>query len=305
MQACQANFSPVFVLYPDKGDELIRYLKSGITGDPLIEIRDKKEVLHQFFPISDRGILSWVKGKLERKPLFIADGHHRYETALAYRNELRRKKPHYTGNESFNYMMMYLTSIEGKGLVILPYHRVLHSLSSFKFSTFEKKVKETFDIETLPFHQEGERETRTNFLKRLEKKGKDGHAFGLFVRGVNVYYILTLKPDSSTEGGIASHVSQLDVTILESLIFNKILGITSEQLRVQKNIEYVHDSEEAFYLIRDRGFQLAFILNPTRIEEVKAVATNGETMPQKSTYFYPKLLSGLVINRLDPDEEID
>jgi uncharacterized protein (DUF1015 family) len=304
MQTCQANFSPVFGLYPDSRDEVIGQMKSAITGDPLIEVRDKDDVRHQFWRITNQEIISEVKAKLEKEPLFIADGHHRYETALNYRNECRQKKSNYTGKESFNYMMMYLTPLEGEGLVILPYHRVLHSLSNFDFSAFEKQVRETFEVETLAFHPEGEYDTRHIFLRRLEEKGGNGHAYGLFARGVNAYYILTLKQESVSQESKTSPVRSLDVTILEALIFNQILGITSERLRELKNIEYCHNSEEAFHLVKERGFQLAFLLNPTRIEEVKTVALRGETMPQKSTYFYPKLLSGLVINPLGT-EEID
>jgi uncharacterized protein (DUF1015 family) len=305
MRACQANFSPVFVLYPDIRDEVIGQLKSGITRNPLIEVRDKEGVFHQFWRVRDPEILSRIKVRLEKEPLFIADGHHRYETALNYRSECRLKKADYSGRESFNYMMMYLTPLEGKGLVILPYHRVLYSLPSFEFPSFEKKVQEAFDIETLSFHPENEHEVRNKFLIQLEKKGSDAHVYGLLTKGGNAYYILTLKRDRVRKESTSSPVSHLDVTILESLVFNQILGITSERLREQKNIEYCHVSEEAFHLVRDKGLQLAFILNPTRIEEVKEVALSGETMPQKSTYFYPKLLSGLVINRLDPEEEID
>jgi uncharacterized protein (DUF1015 family) len=304
MRSCQANFSPVFLLYPDSGNEVTGQLRSGIIDSPLIEVRDEKGVLHKFWRVVNQEILSWVKARLAKEPLFIADGHHRYETALNYRNECRQKKSNCTGKEGFNYMMMYLTPLEGKGLVILPYHRVLHSLSNFDFSTFEKKLKETFEVETLTFYPESEHDARHIFLKRLEEKGRDSHAYGLFARGANAYHILTLKKNSVTSESKTSPVSCLDVTILESLIFNQILGITSERLREQKNIEYCHDSEEAFHLVREKGLQLAFLLNPTRIEEVKAVALKGETMPQKSTYFYPKLLSGLVINRLDPEEEI-
>lgn len=304
MRSCQANFSPVFMLYADNSNDVMNRLKSGITVKPLIEVRDKDGVLHQFWRVKEQKILSEVEARFKKEPLFIADGHHRYETALNYRNEQRQKKAGYTGKESFNYMMMYLTPIEGKGMVILPYHRVLHSLSDFEFSAFEKKISETFDFETLNFYPENEREVRNHFIKRLEEKGRAGHAFGLCARGVNAYHILTLKQGCLRRKSDSSAVSQLDVMILESFIFDQILGITSERLREQKNIEYCHDSEEAFHLVREKGLQLACLLNPTRIEEVKSVALQGETMPQKSTYFYPKLLSGLLINPLDPEEEI-
>lgn len=302
MCSCRANFSPIFLIYNDSGNKVLEKLKSEIKTKPLIEVKDEKGIVHRLWRLRGVELHKKIKESFNELPLIIADGHHRYETALRYRDECRKSRLKVTGREGFEYMMVYLTPFEGEGLVILPYHRVLHNLPGFDFYLFEKKVKETFEIETITFSYDEEKNACKFFLKRLEEKGRDGHAFGIFAHGVNAYYLLTI-PDTQIERKEEfSLVNSLDVTILEKQVFEKILGIKSEHLKAQKNIGYIHDSEEAIRLVRDGGRQLAFLLNPPKKEEVRDIALRGETMPQKSTYFYPKLLSGLVINLLDQEE---
>ena len=243
---------------------------------------------------------------MKDSPLFIADGHHRYETALNYRNLQLKKYPQSTGKESYHYVMMYLTSMEAEGLVIMPYHRVIQNLTGFKFSSFEKRLEDYFDIKTFAFKKENRMQVWNEFNEQLEEQGKTGPAFGMVGSGQSSYHLLVLKTEAfvalTGDDGGSESLKKLDVNVIESIIFKRVLGITSKDLQQQQNITYVHDGMEGLELVETKGYQLAFLLNPTKSSEIRNIASRGETMPQKSTFFYPKLLSGLVINKIVPEE---
>jgi len=309
MKACHAHFSSIFSLYSDPEDVINQLLKGVIKGDPILEVTDEDTTLHQLWRISQIGVIKNISQWLRDKPLFIADGHHRYETALNYRNLELKKHPHSTGKESYNYVMMYLTSMEREGLVVLPYHRVIHSLEGLNFSSFEKKLEDYFEVKPFYFNNENETQVWEEFNRQLENSTRVLPAFGMYGSGQACYHLLILKNEvfvslSDDEEGSAA-LKKLDVNIIESFIFRKVLGITSTALQQGQNMTYVHDSLEGLNLVRTKGYQLAFFLNPTKPSEIRDIASRGETMPQKSTFFYPKLLSGLVINKIVPDELIE
>ena len=306
MKACSANFSAIFSLFPDPEDSVGQLLRGGLSSPPLFEVTDGEGTLHQLWRVSQREIIAQVTQSMEKTSLFIADGHHRYETALNYRAYMNADNSKTAGKESYNYVMMYLTSMEASGLLILPYHRVIHNIDNFNFNAFEHELKEYFTVTSFPFKKDNEEEVWERFNTALQESGDRLPSFGMYGSGQHSFHLLCLKENIyqslADDQESSASLKKLDVNVIESFIFKKVLGITSKDLQQQENISYVHDSREGFELVKERGYQLAFLLNSTKSSEISDIAARGETMPQKSTFFYPKLLSGLVINRIVPDE---
>lgn len=310
IRACSAHFSSIFSLYSDQENRIGQLFRAAIApAAPLLEATDEDETLHQLWRVPQGEIIAEVTQRMKNHSLFIADGHHRYETALNYRDYLIARNPRSTGKESYNYVMMYLTSMEGSGLLILPYHRVIHSIANFNFSAFEKKLRDYFLVTAFPFSQETQEQVWDRFSAALREGGTALPAFGMYGAGQRSFHLLRLKENIfrtlADDGEGSAVLKRLDVNVIESFIFKKVLGITSKDLQQQENISYVHSGREGFNLVNAGGYQLAFFLNPTRTSEIRDVAGRGETMPQKATFFYPKLLSGLVMNSIDPDEFFD
>lgn len=303
MEACQANFSCIFSLYSEPGFTINRKL-DAVTRDvePTFEVVDDENILNRVWSIDDPAVIESVVRTMEGKDLFIADGHHRYESALNYRRLMVERAKGSTGKEPFNYVMMYFSNMEDEGMTIGPTHRIIHSIEPFENEAFLKECRKYFDIKELPYNADNEPEVRGRLLAALQSAGDGLSAFGMRLQGTQVYYILTLKSTETMDAvfgdSIAGVFKNLDVIVLHELILSKILGITREAQERQENIIYVKSSEDAVTAMQGETNQIVFFLNPTRIEQVKAVAEAGLVMPQKSTFFYPKLLTGLVMNLL-------
>ena len=227
------------------------------------------------------------------RKLYIADGHHRYETALNYRNYCRENGISKEGDPQ-DYQMIYLVDMQHPGLVVFPTHRMVRDLKSFDKEAVLKGCEEYFDI--TKFTSVG------NINSELTKQYKKGEkAFGFYC-GKGEWYLLVLK-DIEVMGKILPELSeasqQLDVSVLHSLILEKTMGIDKENMANQINLTYTKFFEEAIMKVDKGKFQCSFILNPTRVTEIRDVAAAGEKMPQKSTYFYPKMITGMVMNDLD------
>jgi len=301
IEACNANFSCIFSLYSEPAKSINKLLEDCcINGSPIIDVKDDDGVESKVWRIDNPASIKRVADIMSDKPLFIADGHHRYETALNYRNLMREKIKNYTGDEIFNYVMMYFSNMDDEGMTILPTHRIIHSIQKFTPKAFLVNCSHFFDIEEVSWNSDIELRIRKEFYKRIEEKGATLPSFGVFVNGMNSYFVLTVKEKDIMNkvfgGSIPDVFKSLDVTILHVLILNNILGISSSAQEKQENIFYVKGLDAALEEAKKDGMQIAFLLNPTKIEQIKAVASAGHVMPQKSTYFYPKLLSGLVIN---------
>lgn len=301
MQASSANFSCIFSLYSEPGLGINALFDSAAkTISPAIAVKDDDGIENTVWRIDDPAIISSVTDAMKDKTLFIADGHHRYETALNYRNMMREKAGNSTGAEPYNYVMMYLSNMDDTGMTIWPTHRVVHSLKDFDAASFLAECSKYFAVTEFAYDSSNEAAVRKEFLKKLESSEKT--SFGLHIRRKDAYYVLTIKSadtmDSVFGATIPDVFKDLDVTVLHSLVFAKILGMTQEAQEAQQNLIYIKSSEEALNAMQDDANQLVFLLNPTKIEQVKAVAEAGSVMPQKSTYFYPKLLTGLTINLL-------
>ena len=302
MQHCNANFSSIFGLFSDPSKRIDSVLKDYMRHPPLHDLVDDAGMRHTLWAIRDNKVIQIITGVMSDKQVFIADGHHRYETAINYRNEMREKLPNFTGEELYNYVMMYFTNTNSEGLSILPIHRLVSNLSNFDKKKIIKKAGEFFNIEKLSLNESDEKTVKQKLFSDMKERGKKEHIFGMYL-GNDEYLLLTLKDEDVLDRLITNsrHPSwkKLDVTILHTLLIEKVLKISEKNLAEQKNITYTISGDEAIKDVKAGKYQIALFLNPTKIEEVKDVATAGEKMPQKSTFFYPKLLTGLVMNKLE------
>jgi uncharacterized protein (DUF1015 family) len=302
LQACGANLSQIFALYADPQQNVNGILREHVgTTPPLFQAADGGGGSCLFWRITDEAVIQRLQREMADKVLLIADGHHRYEAAMRYRDFLRAKTENLTGRESFNYVMMYLANLADDSVVILPTHRLLRALPAVP--NLEEALRRYFYLEAYPKTAEG----RQWFLKALKNGAKKqpliGAAFGRDPR----YLILRVK-NKRTMQRLARTMNptlrELDVTILHLLVFEQVLGLSPKEQIQGNTLSYLHDEDKALQAVESGACQAAFILNPPRAEEALTVALQGEKMPQKSTYFYPKLPTGLVINKIIAGEEV-
>ncbi len=302
MQHCNANFSSIFGLFSDPSKRIDSVLKDYMRHPPLHDLVDDAGMRHTLWAIRDNRAIQIITSVMSDKQVFIADGHHRYETAINYRNEMRGKLPNFSGEELYNYVMMYFTNTNSEGLSILPIHRLVSNLSNFDKEKIVEKAGEFFNIEKLSLNESDEKTVKQKLFTDMKERGEEEHIFGMYL-GNDEYLLLTLKGEDVLDRLITNsrHPSwkKLDVTILHTLLIDKVLGISEKNLTEQKNITYTISGDEAIKDVKAGKYQIALFLNPTKIEEVKDVAAAGEKMPQKSTFFYPKLITGLVMNKLE------
>lgn len=290
MKATGCNFSQIYSLYADEKHSIRKRLDALSSAEPKVELSDREGVTHRLWIVSDEAEIAAICGEFADKKLYIADGHHRYETALNYRNYCRENN---IGNGGEDFVMMMLVDMEHEGLVVFPTHRILHGLKEFNAEKAEKLCEEYFNTEKRPSYH-----TMESDLRALYDAGKK--AFG-FYTGKECYTLLTLKDTdvlSRLLPDTLPPVRELDVTVLHLLILERLFGIDKENMAKQLNLSYTKDFSEAIESVRSGNADCAFILNPTRVSEIRGVAAAGGKMPQKSTYFYPKLITGLVMNKL-------
>ena len=304
MLACHANLSPIFALYSHPKQTINKALTEQVQGvPPHIEVEEGGGEACLLWRISDPEIIRLVRKEMEAQPLLIADGHHRYEAALNYRNRLRAEKANWNGREPFNYVMMYFANMNDDGLVIFPTHRLARSFRPIPFQKLEEELQRYFYLEPYPKTPEGQRW----FLRALRSGGKKRHLIGASFRRDPRYLVLRLNNKRIMQRlakDLSGPLRDLDVTTLHLLILEHILGIPQEEQVKGEAISYSQDEEKVLKAVDKEDYQAAFILNPPKPEEILTVTQNGEKMPQKTTYFYPKLITGLVINKMDPEEEI-
>jgi uncharacterized protein (DUF1015 family) len=235
--------------------------------------------------------------------LLIADGHHRYEATLSYRDRMRRERGQWNGREAFNYIMVYFANINDDNVVILPTHRLVRGYSHKPFLELEEALQTYFYVEQHPKTSEG----RISFLKALKTAAKKHRVIGASFKRDPRYLILRLKNKRIMQRlakDLSAPLRELDVSTLHLLILEHILGMTADEQVKGENIRYSQDEEFVLQALEKEDYQAAFILNATKTEEIQAIVASDEKMPQKSTYFYPKLLSGLIVNQIGPNEEI-
>ena len=277
------------------------------SGPPAFDVTDSEGIRRKLWMVGDPAVLKQVREIMKPKKIYIADGHHRYETALAYREKQRQKFPKGTGGETYNFTMMYFAAMEDPGVFILPTHRVVNNLEGFKAEAFLDQLRSDFAVEAFDCQPGKEKNLLEQLLKELAARSEKERVLGMAIKGQKKYFLLALKDDKAidqAEPGIAPSLKALDVNLLHIPILKKRLHIGAQDLAASKKVTYIKDPAVAAAAVQSGEGQIAFFLNPTRTYQVRDVSLAGETMPSKSTFFYPKLLSGLVINPLNPDEEI-
>ena len=295
LRATRAHFGQIFMLYSDPAAEIENALAS--PQPPLMEMTDEYGVLHRVWRVSDPAIVSLVRGKMRDKKLIIADGHHRYETALTYRNERRQNASAQPISSKdlapYELAMMTFVNTDSPGLVVLPTHRVVHSLPSFSMDSLRTGASEFFSVEEADASINSARATA--MLREAAHTGTSLLAVGCD----RVFLLSRPKAPASAFGGLSFRQQGLDVVYLHKCLLERALGISEEAIRNQQNVTYMRDAAEAMTAVRESRADVAFLMNPARMAQIQDIAFAGEVLPQKSTDFYPKLLSGLTIYALE------
>lgn len=282
MKTTKCNFSSIYGLYVDDEAKITSVVQAAAARAPEHCFTDDEGVTHSLWRIEDEDDIDGIVAAMAEKQIFIADGHHRYETAVKFRDYLAERDE---CPENRDYVLMTLVDMDNDGLVIFPTHRLIHSME--------------IDKAALISALEGEFEvTECDSVKSAEAilaRYTDRKAFGLYTGGEG-FTLLVLKETPVTEGD--GGLSALDVSVLHDLILEKHLGIDKENMAAQRNLRYTRDITEAVESVKKGESAAAFILNATKVSEIKSVSLAGNKMPQKSTYFYPKLKTGLVMNTI-------
>ena len=289
-KACKANFSQIFMVYSDPEKKIENAV--DLTSTPFIDVTDDNGVRNIVWKIEDEPTIKLIEDVLKDKTLLIADGHHRYETAMNYRNFLGE-----TAGEA-NYVMSYFTNMDDD-LLIYPTHRIITKW--IEPYVLLETVKKYFDVKDYTFTGANKAEVKKEFLSAIEKSAEEKISMGLYMKNVNKFYLLTLRENVDEildEYKVPEVLKNLDLTVLHKVIITKELGFTEEEQMAQDGIKYIKVENEAFDMIDMGRAEASFIMAYPKIEDIKRISSAGYRMPQKSTYFYPNLLSGIVINPL-------
>jgi len=274
-----ANLSPIFALFGDAQGKVNKLLNQHKRAHRPYFAIEKDKVVHRIWRMGDKRKIRTIQQLLKQQQIFIADGHHRYEAALNYKMQMQKKKRRPRGTAAFNYVMTYLVASNDPGLTVLPTHRAVRIKSNFKLEEIIKSLSKSFKLHKFS--------SSAKLFSYMLRQGRSGGVFGTYF-GKNRFYGLKMK-----QTGTHHPLHKLDVPILHSLIIERILPAAP----FEESIYYTRDAQEAIKFVDAGKYQIAFFLRPTKVSQVQKVAKAGEKMPHKSTYFYPKALTGLVINK--------
>lgn len=296
MEACRAQFSQVFSVYEGSGNVLSDIFSTCESMPPQASFSFKDGSEHKMWTITDTNTLGEIENAFMDKSLYIADGHHRYETARNYRDGMRAKGAA-AGECAHDYVMMYLSGIDDRGLTILPYHRLLAGNTPFDTDVFVSRVSEYFTVDSI--RMDGPQDAGAVESKLAEAGGKST-SFAVFTRGGDCL-LLQLKPGAFEHMSGDDHpaLRKLDVQVLSDLIFQKTIGFTLKDMENDELFRFDSSIGSCLAKVYSGEAEAAFLLNPTPIEDVREVAGAGLVMPRKSTFFHPKVLTGLVLNPLE------
>jgi uncharacterized protein (DUF1015 family) len=306
MRACNAQFSPVFGLYEDRSNVIMSKFGKITDAPPKISFKERSGYYYKIWEVNTASLIKDIASEMLSKSIIIADGHHRYESARNFRNLMRSRHGIHEFGRPYEYVMMYLSNIADKGLTILPSHRLFKSYPDFEVAEFLSAARTWFDIIPFPFSNSDQERLKNAFLDELDRHSRHTTAIGFCHSGSRNCYLLCLKSGAREALGNDLHPSlkKLDVLTLSRLILQRILGIRREDLDDEKIIQYESNTGVALSSVLSGVYQMVFLLNPTKIEQIMEVTGNSLLMPRKSTYFYPKILTGLVFNKIDPHEII-
>ncbi len=288
LEMCNANFSPIFGLYDDPEKIIQNRLTAFCTNRSADHtVTDENQTVHRVWVVNDNNIISLIQNHLSNKTIYIADGHHRYETAVAYGKEMTA-----AGKQDYDRVLITLVNLHDEGLIVLPTHRMIKNIPLFDLEKLLTSAEQYFDTKQIS----ATKETISNELALASNP-----SFVLY-SGNKQAVALTLKPhldpEKLHEVAKCTEWKKLDVSLLQTLILEKQLSIGANERASGEYLAFTRDADEAISQVDAGNYQLSILMRPTKVEQVTAVATAGDKMPQKSTYFYPKLLTGLVINPL-------
>ena len=283
MRGTGCNFSSIYSLYSDESGKIAEIISEKTKEAPIHRFTDEEEVTHSLWKIECENGISDIVNALAEKQLFIADGHHRYETALNYRRQLENPPE----NADASCVMMTLVDMDDKGLVVFPTHRLIVDRKVCR-EEIADKCADSFNMSVLPLEE----------LESALEKGENGHAYALYTGGNDFLYMELKDGAQHNIDNRSDAYSDLDVSILHSYVLENALGIDKENMANQVNLRYTRSLDEAIFSVKSGKADAAFLINATKVSQIKAVALAGDKMPQKSTYFYPKLKTGLVMNML-------
>lgn len=280
IKSVEANLSPIFTIFSDPKEEIKAIFEETIKKEPpLFEVKDDQASTEdRIWRLSQKSLIDSIKAFLSQRDVFIADGHHRYEVAKSFRDEKRSLGAQHF-KDSYNYIMTYFTALEDEGLCILPTHRLVRNVH---FGV--QDITSCFSVKQIS--------SREILISEMKEKSGEVGVFGLYLK--NQFYLLRLNEKRECNRFIQEgpkEYKNLDVVILHKVLFDNILKIALSQISYEVNLDH------AVKLVDDKIYDALFLLNPTKIEQIRSIALSGEVMPQKSTYFYPKLLSGFLIHR--------
>jgi uncharacterized protein (DUF1015 family) len=302
LRQTRAQTGQLFMLYDDPARRIEAWLEEAARNSAPAELADEFGVTHRLWPVTDRAFLQRIQAEMRSHNLIIADGHHRYETALTFRDECRARAAKPDPLAAYEFAMMTFINTHSRGLVILPTHRLLHNLPDFQFGQFRKAAQKYFDWYSYPFPSPEERAASyAEFRKDLEARSHGSRAIGIYSGG-GAFYLFTLRRDADLTQllpDLSEAQRGLDIVLLHRLLLERVLGISAEAVAAEKNVDYEREIDAAIAAV-DRGeAQLGCLLNPVRVQQVAEIALTGDVLPQKSTDFYPKLLSGLAIYKVE------
>jgi uncharacterized protein (DUF1015 family) len=296
----QTHTGQLFMLYSDPAARIEALLDAAARSKAEVDVRDEYDVVHKLWPVTDTQTIETIRREMADKKLVIADGHHRYETALAYRDECRASAGRVDPAAPYEKVMMTLFNTAGKGLTILPTHRVVANVPNFSFPGFRAALANSFDVQSFPFNGSAERprvyeQFRSDLLHDQAQRAVGAYAGG------GAFHIFVLKKEDNLDR-LLPEVSPaqrgLDVVLLHRLVLERGLNITQDAVKTEKNITYEREMDTAVGEVDSGRAQICFLLNPVSVETVAEMAMGGEVLPQKSTDFFPKLMSGITMYRL-------
>lgn len=299
----RTHLSQIFTLYSDPRAVIDGFFAEAETSAPTLEGTTGDGTRHLLWRVSDPAVLSAVSEAMADKKLYIADGHHRYETMLALRDQLLAEHPGAGEQSALRFGMMFLANLDDPGLIVLPTHRLIHNVADFDAAHLEQRLKEYFVLRAV----DGGAKNAELLRVELAAAAESGTSFALILPGDTSATILSLRSDVDlAAAGLrgSKETLGLDVTLLHSLVLEKILGIDRAAQEAQSCIHYVKDTQQALDRCRAGEGQVCFLMNATPVSQIVAVSDADEVMPQKSTFFYPKIASGMVFNPIDPADTL-
>lgn len=301
LQATNANTGQIFLLYKDDDRSVAQSIEKALNQAELgAEVEDEDNFKHRLLIIKDKEAIINIQGAMLDKVLIIADGHHRYETSLNFQKEKYAQLKDIKGDEPFHFIMMTLFKLDDPGLVILPTYRLVKGLDKLKEETFKEILSPYFEISEWSCPDPLDKDV----LGRVQNQvNEEFHTFAAFISDFKKFYIFRLKSekllDKEIDEGKSKEWKRLDVAILHSLIIDKLEPLSSTPYSLENNVSYIRNLEQGLNKVVDGEFRMIFLLRPTSLNQIRTVVENGELMPHKSTDFFPKLKSGLVMNPLD------